>query len=142
MTRTAMLFLRTALAMLVAGMALGAAGLIDPGWLTGPRRVAHTHLLLVGWLVNTVVGVAWWMFPRLPGTVAPSGVVVAGWAALNGGLLLRAGYDLLGNGAAVAPELLRWAMALSQLGGASVLAWALWRRVRPPSLRPRDSGGH
>lgn len=142
MTRTAQLFLRTAVAMLVTGVALGAVGLIDPGWLTGPRRVAHTHVLLVGWLFNTVFGVAWWMFPRVPGTLAPVGIVIAGWAALNGGLLLRTGYDLFGDGAVAAPVAIRWAVATLQLGGTMVLAWALWRRIRPPSLRPRDAEGH
>ncbi|MBM4415439.1 MAG: hypothetical protein FJ035_04110 [Chloroflexi bacterium] len=107
MTRTAQLFLRTAVVMLIAGVAIGAAGLVDLGWLAGSRRMAHAHVLLMGWLFNTVVEVAWWMFPRVPGTVAPAALVIAAWAALNGGLLLRNGYDLAGGGALAAPAAAR-----------------------------------
>lgn len=126
----------------VAGVALGAAGLVKPGWLAGSRRMTHTHVQLVGWLFNTVVGVAWWMLPRVPGTVAPAALVVGAWAALNGGLLLRSAHDLAGDGVLVAPAGARWAVAALDLGGTSVLGWALWRRIRPPSARPRDAGGH
>ncbi len=94
MPLVARVFLRTALLMLVAGIGIGAAGLAEPAWMTHERSVTHTHLLLVGWLINMVIGVAWWMFPRLPGTVAPVPWVFAGWAALNGGLLLRVALDL------------------------------------------------
>jgi hypothetical protein len=69
-------FLRTSLLMLVAGIGIGAAGLAEPAWMTHERSVSHTHLLLVGWLINMVIGVAWWMFPRAPGTVAPPAVGV------------------------------------------------------------------
>ena len=138
MTPVSILFLRTGLLMLVGGMAIGAAGLIEPSWMTHERAVTHTHLLLVGWLLNTVIGVAWWMFPRLPGTVAPSRLVVAGWAALNAGLLLRAGVDLSAGGMPQAPVLLRWISAVLQTGGIALLAALLWRRVRAPSARPRQ----
>lgn len=139
MNAPAILFLRTALAMFVAGMAIGAVGLVDVGWMTHSRIVAHTHLLLVGWLLNTVFGVAWWMFPRIPGTVARAGWVIAGWAALNGGLLLRVGVDLTGERFAEAPLAVRAASAALQFGGAALLAALVWRRVRPPSTRPRSA---
>ncbi len=137
MPPVAILFLRTGLVMLVAGMLIGAAGLVEPSWMTRERAVTHTHLLLVGWLLNTVIGVAWWMFPRVPGTIAPARLVLVGWAALNGGLLLRAGVDLFGGGMPDAPALLRWISAVLQTGGIALLAASLWRRIRGPSARPR-----
>ncbi len=137
MPLVARVFLRTALLMLVAGIGIGAAGLAEPAWMTHERSVTHTHLLLVGWLINMVIGVAWWMFPRLPGTVAPVPWVFAGWAALNGGLLLRVALDLVGGGIATAPAAVRWTSAALQLAGIVLLAALLWRRVRAPSTQPR-----
>ncbi|MBM3139000.1 MAG: cbb3-type cytochrome c oxidase subunit I [Chloroflexi bacterium] len=142
MNRVAIVFLQTALVFFVAGMVVGAVGLGAPAWMTHERSVAHAHLLLVGWLMNTVIGVAWWMFPRIPGTVAGPAWVLTGWGMLNGGLLLRVGLDLFGGdgGMAAAPPALRWSSALLQLGGALLLAAAIARRVRPPSQRPRTPG--
>ena len=137
MPPVSLLFLRTSLIMLVSGIAIGSAGLAEPAWMTPERSVSHTHLLLVGWLINTVLGVAWWMFPRVPGTVAPTAWVVAGWAALNGGLLPRVGVDLLGDGMTTAPAAVRWTSAGLQLAGITLLAAMLWWRVRGPSARPR-----
>lgn len=137
MPPVSMLFLRTGLVMLVAGVGLGTLGLAQPDWMTPGWRTSHTHLLLVGWLMNTVIGVAWWMFPRIPGTMAPAPVVVAGWAALNGGLLLRVSVELFGDGMMVAPPPVRWTSALLQFGGILLLAALMWRRVRAPSSRPR-----
>ena len=139
MSRLAILFLRTSLVFFLIGMTIGTVGLGDPTWMTRERVVAHTHLLLVGWLLNTVIGVAWWMFPRIPGTVAGPAWVVAGWATLNGGLALRVTTDLFFGGTPDAPPVVRWTSAVLQLLGAALLAVALWRRVRLPQQRPRSS---
>jgi len=61
-------FLKTAIAFLFAGLAVGL-------WLSAwqhlgflperyPSVAAHTHLLLVGFVMMTIMGVALWMFPR------------------------------------------------------------------------------
>jgi len=84
-----------------------------------------------------VIGVAWWMFPRISGSVAPAPWVFAGWAALNGGLLLRMALDIVGGSIATAPATVRWSSAALQLAGIVLLAALLWRRVRAPSTRPR-----
>ena len=138
MPPVARLFVRTSLLMLVAGAAIGAVGLAEPSWLTRERSLTHTHLLLVGWLLNFVLGVAWWMFPRIAGTVARAGWPVAGWAMLNAGLLLRAAVDLFGGGMLGAPAPVRWAAAVLQVAGITLMAALLWRRARGPSNRPRS----
>jgi hypothetical protein len=83
---------RCALLYLVAGMALGSWMLIqqarghDPG---GTWPVLHAHILLVGFLLLMIMGVAFWMFPRVQGT-RPG--VIGAWiafAGVNAGLLLR-----------------------------------------------------
>lgn len=54
-------------------------------------RPVYYHLLMMGWATQMIFAVAWWMFPRRapdqPQTTVLSWVV---FAALNGGLLLRA----------------------------------------------------
>lgn len=87
-------FVRTALIALATGFGLGAvlllagAGVIPalPPWL----RPAHVEVLLVGWFVQLVLGVAWWIFPRhVHGT--PRGnprVMPVAFVLLNGGLLI------------------------------------------------------
>jgi len=135
MPPVARLFVRTSLLMLVAGIGIGAIGLAEPSWLTRERSITHAHLLLVGWLLNFVLGVAWWMFPRIAGTVAHWAWPTAGWAMLNAGLVLRSAVDLFAGGMIGAPAPVRWASALLQVAGIAVMAALLWRRARGPSNR-------
>lgn len=52
----------------------------------------YTHLLMLGWVTQIIMGVAYWMFPK-QSKATPRGSPVAGWwtfALLNAGLILRA----------------------------------------------------
>ncbi|HXI21905.1 MAG TPA: hypothetical protein VNH46_12495, partial [Gemmatimonadales bacterium] len=54
-------------------------------------QLGAVHLLTVGWLLQVITGVAFWMFPRHP-IAPPRGNEVPGWFAfglLNAGLALR-----------------------------------------------------
>ncbi len=89
------------------------------------------HLLTVGWLLQLISGVAFWMFPRHP-TVPPRGNERLGWAAfglLNGGLVLRLGGEAwrLGMGGPSWPLV---AAALLQLVAVALLVLLLWPRIR------------
>jgi heme/copper-type cytochrome/quinol oxidase subunit 1 len=83
---------RCALCYLVAGMGIGSWLLIeqanghDPGT-TWP--VLHAHLLLVGFLLLLVMGVAYWMFPRVQGARPGRGGGWVAFALVNAGLILR-----------------------------------------------------
>jgi uncharacterized protein involved in response to NO len=61
-------YLRTAITFLLIGLGLGAWMLIRrelAGEYPGPRLVsAHTHVILVGFVMMMILGVALWMFPR------------------------------------------------------------------------------
>ena len=61
-------YLRTAIVFLLAGLGLGAWMLIRrelAGGYAGPRLIsAHTHVILVGFVMMMILGVALWMFPR------------------------------------------------------------------------------
>jgi heme/copper-type cytochrome/quinol oxidase subunit 1 len=136
MPKLSVWMLRTALLALLAGTALGA-------WLlaTEPRydtaraalRDVHLTLLLFGWLVQFVLGVAYWMLPRY--SEAPErGPSWAAWAAYAG-LVAGIGLGLIGplqplSGLAPAGRLLR-------AGGTFVFVLLLWGRAKPFGTAPR-----
>ncbi len=73
------------------GVAMTLAYRLDIFAWAPPWRTAHVHMLLVGGVLQMIMGVALWMFPRpTRATQWPTGR--QGWslyALLNGGTLLR-----------------------------------------------------
>ena len=138
---------RCALAYLVAGMAMGSWMLIEqarsghgPG---PPWPVLHAHLLLVGFLLLLIFGVAFWMFPKVAGQRPGREVGWVAFALLNAGVLLRLLAEPLadhGRGAPVWAVLLGIAAVLPALAAAA-FALAVWPRVRAvtpvPTRGPR-----
>lgn len=134
-------YVKAAFVYFVAAFLLGGLMALDT-WLSLGRwlRVVYLsqlHLLVVGWITQLAIGVAYWIFPRLPkeqGT-SPRGSDTLAWivfACLNAGLLLRfliEPFHLMG------PE--PWLAALLALAGLLQAAAAvgfgllIWRRVRP-----------
>jgi len=125
-------FIRAALAWLVAGLALRA---LSP-WLADPVAQAFEtvarHALVLGWITQLAIGVAWWMFPRPRGAAATVDAR-QGWTCLgllNAGLLLRAWSE---PAAVLAPSRAasfgNAAAALFLLVAVMLFAWSVWRRV-------------
>lgn len=120
-------------AALVTGLLLAAAPL---AWL--PAAVAafnpiYFHLFMVGWVMQLIIGVAYWMFPKFT-RAKPRGSEVLAWityAGLNLGLLTRAvaepAFTLSGD------RLWGWGLALAALlqwvGGVAFVA-NTWTRVK------------
>ena len=88
-------FIKAALVYLVAALLIGALVLLQPV-LKLPAVLAafspvYFHLLMVGWVTQLIMGVAYWMFPK-QSRERPRGAEWIGWAVfmlLNAGLLLR-----------------------------------------------------
>jgi heme/copper-type cytochrome/quinol oxidase subunit 1 len=137
-------YIKTSFIFLVAGLALGAYIVVAQfGFDAYPPRLlitAHAHLLLVGFMLMMVMGVATWMFPRparddtryrpeLAEAVYWVMTVATGLRALGEVLVALAG--ALG---------LRWLIALGglgQLAGAALFVLNMWGRVRmPPAATP------
>ena len=61
-------YIRTSLIFLFSGLLLGGYFMIETYWLNGdypPEWVsAHTHIILLGFVMMMILGVAQWMFPR------------------------------------------------------------------------------
>ncbi len=121
---------RLALIALGAGSTLGALILIQKGLGTLPWAWsglgAHVELMLIGWMTQFALGVAYWILPRLPGTAPRGNSILAGLAfiLLNLGLLLA----LL---ASFRPW--PWGLVLSRLLevlGLLLFGLAVWPRIR------------
>jgi heme/copper-type cytochrome/quinol oxidase subunit 1 len=134
MPRLSVWMLRSSLLALLLGTALGAWLLgTEPGYESARAgwRASHLWLLSFGWLVQFVLGVAYWMLPR-HATAPERGPAWMAWAAYWA--------FLLGLGIAVAGWLLR-ADGIAASGRLVVTAatfcfvFLLWGRVKPFGTR-------
>lgn len=148
MDRLSSLMLRLSLVWLVLGIVLGGIMLTD-NRIPGDWRVwfapTHGHMLFVGWFLQFVVGVAFWLLPRKRSPGRPLGysepLAFAAVVALNLGLLLRV--------AAEPAEHAGWtsdwifpalaASAILQVAAIAVFAAQLWPRVGPRVRRESGS---
>jgi cbb3-type cytochrome oxidase subunit 1 len=133
-------YIKTSFAFLVLGLLLG-GWIIVGEFLLGiaPPRLfitAHVHLLLVGFMLMIVMGVATWMFPRpaREDTRYRPGLAEAVYWIMTVSTAVRAAAELTA-GLSGAPSL-RPAIALGGLGqlvGAALFVVNMWRRVRMPA---------
>ena len=126
-----MLFVRSALCWLAAGAAMGALLLSAkavpmPAWVFRLFTV-HAEALLIGWMVQLAMGVAWWILPKYPKLPerGPAGPIWAAWLLLNGGVLLAGIGRSLG-----APEATVLVGRLAELLAAVAFAAAALPRVK------------
>ena len=135
------MFIKTALAHLVAGSGLGAWLMWKKAW-GGPLPnhvfiTVHNHLIVVGFFLMIVMGVAYWMFPRQAGTTpreaARDPLAWAGYVSLNTGLLMRAFVEPFATGET---QPLLALSALRQMAAIFLFILAIWKRVRMPRLVP------
>jgi hypothetical protein len=130
MPRVAAWFVRASLCHLVGGFVLGALllaskGMALPAGIWALRSV-HIEMLLVGWVIQLVLGVAIWIFPRFVLRQRPRRSEVTAWLAfalLNLGVVLVC----LGDTTAAAGR-------LTELAAAASFAIHLWGRVSPAGL--------
>jgi cbb3-type cytochrome oxidase subunit 1 len=129
-------FLRTAIAFLAVGLALGGWMLIAREFgMRSPARAAsaHTHLLLVGFVMMMICGVALWMFPRPAKEDATYKPVRAEWAywCLAVGTLVRAVLELLASvDAGLVVHALIAGAGLLQVTGLLIFFWTMLPRIR------------
>src|SRR5574341_2538920 len=88
-------FIRSALVYfvlaLLVGVALMAQSVVELPSIIAALGPVYFHLLMVGWVTQLIIGVAYWMFPKFS-TEQPRGSERLGWAIyalLNAGLILR-----------------------------------------------------
>lgn len=123
-------FVALALGLLLELAQLRPASLL-PTLSAAALHLGAIHLLTVGWLLQLISGVAFWMFPRHP-SHPPRGDDRLGWTALgllNGGLVLRLIGEMWRLGFA-GPSWPLVISALLQLGGLALVLVLLWPRIR------------
>jgi cbb3-type cytochrome oxidase subunit 1 len=132
-------YIKTSFVFLALGLVLG-------GWITVgefvlgvyPPRLyitAHAHLLLVGFMLMIVMGVATWMFPRPARDDARyrPGLAEAVYWVMTVSTAVRAAAEILAPWSA--GPVLRWIIALGglgQLAGAALFVLNMWPRIRMP----------
>ena len=148
MTSLVRRFLKTGIAFLIAGLAIGA-------WMLGERELrgrfaspyivsAHTHAILVGFVMMMILGVAQWMFPRptkddtrySPALAEASYWMLAvGTAARVVGELLRPGSDGITLRGAV------FVSGMLQIAGLLTFFANMWTRIRGVGSPAREASG-
>jgi cbb3-type cytochrome oxidase subunit 1 len=132
-------YIKTSFVFLALGLLLG-------GWTSVSQFVlgvypprlyitAHAHLLLVGFMLMIVMGVATWMFPRPARDdprYRPRLAEVVYWV-MTLSTAVRAGAEILAPWSET--PVLRWLIALGglgQLAGAALFLVNMWPRIRMP----------
>ncbi|MCB0212230.1 MAG: hypothetical protein KDJ52_23010 [Anaerolineae bacterium] len=139
MPRLSIWFIRAALLYLAAGVTVGGLLLGNKGlpvtpwlWLVLPL---HVEFLLFGWIMQLVLGVAFWIFPRFwrsRGNVTPAWIA---FGLLNAGVWLAGLAPILGNSA--------WLLLLGRLaeaGAALAFGLHIWSRIKPPGITAPPGG--
>jgi hypothetical protein len=130
-------YLKTAIAFLLFGVGLGVYMLARRElvgiWPTPWWASAHTHAILVGFVMMMILGVALWMFPRpaKEDTRFDLGLAEAAYWCVTLGTAARVAGELLRPESTAA--WLRWAVVLggaAQAAGLALFFWTMWTRIR------------
>jgi heme/copper-type cytochrome/quinol oxidase subunit 1 len=137
-------YIKTSFVFLLLGLGLGGYITISAsvvGVRLSPLFVtAHVHLLLVGFMLMLVIGVATWMFPRpaREDTRYRPELAEAVYWIMTLSTILRACAEIgLGLSGAQALSPVVAAGGLGQLAAAAVFVVNMWWRVRMPSTAPQ-----
>lgn len=132
-------YLKTSFVFLAAGLLLG-AWIIVGEFLVGlsPPRLfitAHAHLLLVGFMLMVVMGVATWMFPRPARDDAryrPRLAEAVYWVMTLSTAARAAAEIFAPYSGAPALRVVITLGGLGQLAGAALFVFNMWSRIRMP----------
>ena len=143
-------YLKTAIAFLVLGVLLGLWYLVrreTTGVLPTPRELsAHTHALLVGFVMMVIAGVALWIFPRPAAGDTRYKPLLAelAWWMLAPGTALRVAGELLAGPVALAPMPVRVSIiagGVAQVVGLVLIFLTLYPRIRATGSALREAKG-
>ena len=141
-------YLKTAILFLATGLTIGGWMIVDRE-LVGrfPSRYAtsaHTHAILVGFVMMMILGVALWLFPRPAKEDAryQPRVAEAAYWLLTVGTFVRIGGELSRIWLTALP--IRWLIVLAsfaQIAGIGFFFYTMWSRIRPVGSRAREEQG-
>lgn len=141
-------YLKTGILFLFAGLILG-------GWMIVNRELydigpspflvsAHTHAILVGFIMMMILGVALWLFPRPEKTDSryQPGIANTAYWLITIGTASRLVAEILRDHST--SSLLRWIVVLSsfaQIVGIGLFFYTMWSRIRPAGSKKREETG-
>lgn len=132
-------YVKTSIAFLVLGLLIGlhmgAASYLGAGTLRHGYVVAHTHLLLIGFLIMLIMGISLWMFPRVPGHDGRSSPRHVGWIywAMTLSVVARCAGEIAGAYVVAKwPGMLAFASSAIQSVAITVFFMSMLPRVRSP----------
>jgi heme/copper-type cytochrome/quinol oxidase subunit 1 len=141
-------YIKTAIAFLVLGLAIGTTIMIRREiFLRSPSLYevsAHTHAILVGFVMMMILGVALWLFPRAERgeqqydprlAVAAYWLLTIGTASRVAGELARAYSAALWLRSAVVIG------GLAQFAGIALFFFTMWPRIRSAGSHIREAKG-
>ena len=125
-------FLKASLAWLALGVSVGVAMAAHPVWTV--YRLAHVHMLLLGFVTMMIFGVAYHVIPRFVGfPLHRPALAGAHWWLANVGLVLMAGgFVARVLSPAVGTAILAAGGTLTALG-AYVFVYLIWRTIDGPA---------
>jgi len=107
-----------------------ATGLTPAAWRWLP---VHFEVLLIGWFVQLVMGVSYWIFPRFGMTRAARGREGLAWLAL---VLVNLGVVFVASAWLSSSQALAVLGRSAELAAAGVLAVNIWSRTRASGISP------
>lgn len=132
MSPTVRAFLKSSLAWLALGVTLGVAMAAHPVWTL--YRLAHVHMMLLGFVAMMIFGVAYHVIPHFSGFPLhrPAGARVHWWCANAGLAAMASGLVLRVHAPAAGTILLVVGGTLSAVG-AYLFAYLMWRTIDGPA---------
>jgi cbb3-type cytochrome oxidase subunit 1 len=132
MTWFAKAFLKASLAWLALGVTLGVAMAVHPAWAI--YRLAHVHMLLLGFVMMMICGVAYHVVPHFVGfrLHRPDLAEWHWWGANVGLALMASGFVVRVRAPFAGTVLLGTGGILSALG-AYTFVYVIWRTLDGPS---------
>lgn len=141
-------FIKTGVAFLLLGLAVGIWMLINRElnnrYATPFELSAHTHALLVGFMMQMIMGVAMWLFPRPAKEDVRYRPVVAEMAywILTLSTVVRVACELMRS--SVTDPWIRWTIVIAGIGQSIALLLffqTMWSRIRPLGSKAREQSG-
>jgi len=141
-------YLKTAIVFLAVGLLIGV-------WMQAERdllgrypgayeRSAHTHAILVGFVMMMILGVALWLFPRPAKEDArytPALAETAYWLVTIGTAVRIAGELARPFAGSLAIGVATFAAGLLQVIGLGIFFYTMWSRIRPVGSAAREAKG-
>jgi cbb3-type cytochrome oxidase subunit 1 len=131
MSPTVRAFLKSSLAWLALGVTFGVAMAAHPVWTL--YRLAHIHMMLLGFVAMMIFGVAYHVIPRFSGFPLhrPAGARAHWWFSNVGLAAMASGFVLRVHAPSAGTILLAAGGLLSALG-AYIFVYLIWRTIDGP----------